>query len=375
MADSTVYFATNRRHRGRDQWNPRSYGIEHSKTHAENLRFGKVTLSYDEERAQSFLDADCGFGTGQGDKLATFLKRKYSKRKITAFKESLDAMKSDRTQKKSQFGSTRTFAELQEFMNNTSEVLVYVHGFSVDWWSAVASALSLQLMLNRHHKKQVMVFLFSWPSDGRKIPWWSYLSDRSDADKSGYAFGRGFLKLRDYLVEARKANEPLCDGSIHLLCHSMGSYVLQCALERVCLYSAGGKPSQVFDQIFLCAPDISDDVFGIGKPMQRLPEAALNVTIYHNKGDLSMPLSDHTKGNTARLGWGGPSHSGDLGYRTHAVDCSQIVTGFIEHSYYLCGRVNDDIRQSIDQIAPNGTGRARSAVSNAGPNVWYLRNS
>jgi len=145
----------------------------------------------------------------------------------------------------------------------------------------------------------------------RKIPWRSYFSDRNDARASGDAVGRALLKLRDYLIEMRKrslaADEDSCDGAIHLLCHSMGNYVLQCALSRISEFSAGGKLPRVFDHIFTCAPDVADDVFERGKPMERLPEMARTVTIYRNRGDLSMPVSEYTKGNTDRIGWWGPS--------------------------------------------------------------------
>ena len=163
-------------------------------------------------------------------------------------------------------------------------------------------------MLNRVGDKAVRVVLFTWPSDGQKIPWWSYFSDRNDARASADAVGRAFLKLRDYLIEARIRSRPArpapCDGSI-------------------------------------------------GETDERLPEMARTVTIYHNRGDLSMPVSDYTKWNTDRLGWGGPSRPADLDGRVHAVDCSPIVQGFVEHSYYRCGLVNADIRQCIDDVAPD----------------------
>ena len=199
-------------------------------------------------------------------------------------------------------------------MENGSDVLIFIHGFNVSWWEAVASALSLEFMLNHmrgasDEKKPVRVVLFTWPSDGKAIPLYSYFSDRSDAESSGGPVGRGFLKLRDYLIEARldsrSRGAALCRQAIHLLCHSMGNYVLQNALHRTQEFSTAGKPPRIFDQMFLCAPDVADDVFEPGKPMRQLPEMAQNVTIYHNKGDLAMPVSDYTKGNTDRLGWGG----------------------------------------------------------------------
>ena len=379
MAKAILYFATNRRHEGDDRWNPSGYGIEPSEDGTENLRFGRVTLNYDKREALKHLQKDCGFGNGDGQGLADYLHSQSSSGVIKAFEEKLDNKKADIRQAKSKFGSTRTYRELRKAMENETDILIFIHGFNVSWWEAVASALSLELMLNhnsdaQHTGRPVKVVLFSWPSDGKTIPWYSYFSDRSDARGSGAAVGRGFLKLRDYLVEVRRDSfqngENLCSRSIHLLCHSMGNYVLQNALHRTEKFSTGGKPPRIFDQIFLCAPDVADDVFESGEPMRRLPEMCQNATIYHNRGDLAMPVSDFTKGNTDRLGWRGANRPADLDGRVHQVDCSSIVTGLIEHSYYLCGDVNDDIRKSIFGVLQDSRTRRREPLRHGWPNVW-----
>ncbi len=371
-----LYYVTNRRHRGTDQWAPDGYGTESSGTGTENLRFGKVVLPYDRDEVRTHLHRDSGFGTGDGGTLAKYLAGRTSEADIQAFMETLKVDETDATQPKKRFGSTVALADLQQAMDQGCDVLIFVHGFSVDWWSAVASALSLEFMLNRVQGKQVRVVLFTWPSDGKKIPWWSYFSDKNDARASADALGRAFLKLRDYLMEARRrslaAGKEPCGGAIHMLCHSMGNHVLECALRRVHDCSMGGKLPRIFDHIFLCAADVADDVFDRGEPMARLPEMARTVTIYHNKGDLSMPISDHTKGNTDRLGWGGPNRPADLDGRVHSVDCSPIVKGFVEHNYYRCGLVNSDIRQCIDDVPPDDSKRNRASVRHGWPNVWRM---
>ncbi len=110
--------------------------------------------------------------------------------------------------------------------------------------------------------------------------------------------------------------------------------MLENALKRTL---ESGRPPRIFDQIFLCTPDVADDVFEPGRPFCELPGMAENVTVYHNKGDLAMPVSDYTKGNTDRLGWRGANRPADLDGRVHIVDCGGIVTGAVEHSYYQCG--------------------------------------
>jgi len=380
LTDAVLYYATNRRHRGADRWNPTGYSGEPSRDGIENLRFGRVTLDVSDDRVAAELNRNIDFGSGDGNRLATYLESRRGSARIEAFEENLNKEITDTKQHPTSFGSTRAFADLQASMSEGCDVLIFIHGFNVSWWAAVASALSLEFMLNRAAgvgQKPVRVVLFSWPSDGKAIPYWSYFSDRSDADGSGGSVGRAFLKLRDYLIEARRDGrrnrEDPCRQSLHLLCHSMGNFVLQHALRRTSEFSVGGKPPRLFDQIFLCAPDVSDDVFEKDKPFRRLPEMAQNVTIYHNREDLAMPVSDYTKGNSDRLGWRGANRPSELDGRIHQVDCTPIVTGVVEHSYYQCGRINDDIRASIDQIPPDDARRSREAVGNGWPNVWRMR--
>lgn len=391
-----LYYATNRRHRGRDPWRPTGYGPEFSRlsyrdpvsgkvskrSAAQNLRFGRVDWEVDGRGITPFLSRESGWGPGDGAALARHLLRPVRRRRadITAFEEQLDCDRSDREQNQRHFGSRRSFDELRRAMRGGCDVLVFVHGFNVSWWEAVASAAALQLQLNHRRadgEPEVMVLLFSWPSDGAAVPWFSYYSDRDDAAASGAAVGRAFLRLRDYLFEAwrddRRQEREHCRRAFHLLCHSMGNYVLEAALSRTGEFSRGGKLPRLFDQVFLCAPDVDDDAFEAGRGLHRLPEMAENVSVYFNRGDMAMPVSDYTKGNRDRLGWRGVSRPGQLDGRVHQVDCSDIVTGFLEHGYHSSGQVADDIYQSISGVPPDSSLRGRQQLRNGWPNVWRLR--
>jgi esterase/lipase superfamily enzyme len=141
---------------------------------------------------------------------------------------------------------------------------------------AVGSALALQEMLNlptpdASGAQKTTVILFTWPSDGQALPFVSYKSDRSDARGSGYAIGRGFLKLRDFLVRL-KNDEARCDGCLHLLCHSMGNYVLQNALARIIQFTPASSQPRFFEHVFLCSPDVDEDTLEPGEPLGRLHE-------------------------------------------------------------------------------------------------------
>ncbi len=380
MKDLILYYLTNRNHIGPDQWNPQEYGTKFSDDGIENLRFGKVTVGVDEAEISKCLESDSGFGTGKGEKLSSIITDAVKQgATINAFPESIDRSITETLQSNIKKGSTAMFNELKTQMMQSSDVLVYVHGFNVSWHAAVGSALALQEMLNRSgvgdDTQRVVVVLFTWPSDGMMMPFVSYKSDRTEAKSSGNALARGILKLRDFLISLRgrikESGEELCDQDIHLLCHSMGNYVLQNSIPRISQFTPGTALPRLFDQIFLCAPDVDDDVFEQGKPLVSLNDLANMVTVYYNKGDVAMYISDYTKGNPERLGTGGAARPELLHHKIHQVDCTPIVKGIVEHSYYLDGRVNDDIKLSIDGYEPDQSGRNRILVNSN--NVWKMK--
>lgn len=302
----TLYYATNRRHVGRDRLHPTSYGTKFSDDGMENLRFGVVTVQAEDAEVARYLDKpmkDCGLG--DGEELSGYLSKCAKSADISAYEEHLSDKIHEDSQSDVKLGSQALFADVEAVMRNASDVLVYIHGFNVSWADAVGSALALQLMLRhvpgRDPTQDVVVVLFSWPSDGMALPWVSYKSDRSEAAGSGAAVGRAFLKVRDYLAgirdRAKKGGREICGQDIHLLCHSMGNYVLQNALARVADFTPGNVLPRIFEHIFLCAPDVDDNVLEKGQPLANLDQIARQVTIYFNREDKAMVVSDYTKGN------------------------------------------------------------------------------
>jgi len=230
------------------------------------------------KKIQKYLKKKMGnCGVGDGEKLSEYLTECASSADIEAFEEKIDKKRSEITQKP-KLGSSRTFTELQEIMKSSCDVLIYIHGFNVSWYEAVGSALSLQTMLQNTgetKKKNIVVVLFTWPSDGSALPFVSYRSDRSEAQGSGAAVGRALLKTRDYLIKLRgKANDEkneLCKQEIHLACHSMGNFLLQEILSRISDFTPGNALPRIFEHVFLCAPDVDDNI--PGKPDRHAHDA------------------------------------------------------------------------------------------------------
>lgn len=377
MSERTLYYATNRKHEG-DRWKPNGYGTKFSDDGLENLRFGKIVVTPDETKMAKLARTDMGkIGIGDGESMSEYFTKLAKEASIQAFEESIDPKIAD-TAQHAKLGSAAMFNEMKSIMMDAADVLVYIHGFNVSWQSAVGSALGLQEMLRQNSvadpDQKIAVVLFTWPSDGMALPFVSYKSDRTESKASGYAFARGLLKLRDFLTQLKRTLPPneLCGQNLHLLCHSMGNYVLQNSLRRLSDFTPGSVLPRIFEHIFLCSPDVDDDVFEAEKPMAMLHEITSHITVYYNREDKALHISDYTKGNPDRLGTNGASHPQLLHNKIHQVDCTPVVSkGFTEHSYYLSGTVCSDIRKSIDET-PQGLDRPwRQATQQA--NVWIMK--
>jgi esterase/lipase superfamily enzyme len=406
---SRIYFATNRAHEGEERFRPTRYGKRFSGDGMENLRFGRVDFEVDKARVDALL-AQHREHTGAGDGEALqgyFADCIRDTQRIEAYQESIpDAAVNEAAQKAVKLGSAAMFADLQADMQQGRDLLILIHGFNVSWEEAVATAAAFEAVLNRFDPvldagtafQPTRVLLFTWPSDGAALPWASYKSDRSDARGTAGALGRAFLKLRDQLhqlgrevrqssvevrqLRAQMADRPaaeveravaqleatqLCGQKIHLLAHSMGNYVLQNALARVADFSPGHALPRLFDHVFLCAPDVDDDVLENGRPLALIHQVAQRVGVYHNVNDAALKISDFTKGNPDRLGQRGAARPQVLHQKVFQVDCAPLVTGLTQHSYYTNGRVARDIRLALQGQEPAQRGLHPTGVA---PATW-----
>lgn len=274
--------------------------------------------------------------------------------------------------KQLKLGSKEIFEEVRREMTATSnDTIAFVHGFNVSFQEAVISAARLQKCLAASTGDANMV-LFSWPSDGQAMPFASYWNDRQDAEASGRAFARGFLKLAEFLGGATPEEE--CDQRLHLVAHSMGSYVLRHALQELRKNPitvrkrprAAEKKGEVvptkevtlllpriFDEIFLMAADEDDDAFEHDHKLRLLPKIGRRVNVYFNRGDIAMGISDITKANPDRLGADGPHNPRLVPGKVSLVDCSDVVSGLVGHSYYLDEPiVVEDMNRVLSGVEP-----------------------
>jgi esterase/lipase superfamily enzyme len=85
----------------------------------------------------------------------------------------------------------------------------------------------------------------------------------------------------------------------------------------------------------LASADVDSDAFENESKLARLTELGARISVYYNRGDEALTISDLTKGNPQRLGQTGPRKPLDVPSGVVNIDCSEVVNGLVEHSYYL----------------------------------------
>ncbi len=309
-----VYFGTNRNPLpARD---PRDFGHQLN-NRGSFLRFGKAQVSDELDRVEEIAVAPERLRPGRRSQL---------------------------------LGSNTIFAEIRESMRAGVDTVLFIHGFNYSFHEALIDAALLKRTYETAETPYTF-FVFSWPSDGSLMPYIAYANDRADASTSGAALGRGLLKLGEFVrrvsgelgprvrsdlgrdAEAARQRKELCPGRLHLMAHSMGAYALRHAVQGM-RREIGDDLPRLFDEILLIAADEDADAFEHDHKLALLPRLGRRVTVYHNREDIPLAISDLTKGNPDRLGADGPAHPHLLPAKVTVVDCTDVIEGFQEHRYH-----------------------------------------
>lgn len=121
-----------------------------------------------------------------------------------------------------------------------------------------------------------------------------------------------------------------------------------------------GKPFQESLMKYSCAHLMWMQMFWKRiNPWEESPNWPKESPFITNSGDLPLITSDYTKENPDRLGHQGSSRPILTDVKINQVNCTPIVEGILEHSYYLIGHTNKDIKENIDGLANNDPSRKR----------------
>lgn len=189
------------------------------------------------------------------------------------------------------------------------DVLLFVHGFNVDFDSSLirTAQLALDMPFNG------AVVAYSWPTQGGVF---NYDSDEPINARSARPFREFLVRLREGLSD---------DARLHIVVHSMGNRIVLKGLSDL-------PPTRVtppVDNLALCAPDV-----GLSDYRQWTGAVAAKcrrVTLYASGSDSALIIS---KGKHAEQR-AGDAHPPVVVEGIETVDCSGIdATSFLGHSYY-----------------------------------------
>ncbi len=197
------------------------------------------------------------------------------------------------------------------------DVLVFVHGFNVDFESAVQRATQI----GRDMPFSGAIVSYSWPSQGNIR---NYRTDEKMVQRSLEPFA---MFLTD-LIEAVPDNTR-----INILVHSMGNRVVLGALNTLPDSLRGQTP---FQHVVLAAPDVAADTFRL--QVKAATDLAHQVTLYACSDDTALKASRQLHRDPRRP-WIQIERAGDATHLVvesglHTIDVSAVDTSFMGHSYY-----------------------------------------
>ncbi len=272
-------------------------------------------------------------------------------------------------------GSKRVFLGLRNNMAaEQADAIILIHGYASSFELALKRAAQIQdayvfttVPARGERKIRPQVFVFSWPSDGRMVPFWSYADDRQDAACSGAAMARALARMLEFLREPANRDDGTstihCDQRVHLVAHSMGNWALRHAMLALCQLLPAERIPRLFDNIFLMAADEDADALEHKDKLGLMPRLGRSVHVYYSHEDGALLLSKTSKLNGDRLGAAGPKSFATLPNNVYAIDCVSVddTTGIspgllhthANHQYYrLRKEVIEDVRQVLAGSRP-----------------------
>lgn len=191
------------------------------------------------------------------------------------------------------------------------DLLVFIHGYNVDFVSAVRRTAQIAVDL----PFRGVPVCYSWPSQASLL---GYTVDENNA-----AWTVSHLKA--FLLDLAETSGA---DSINLVAHSMGNRALTSALSEISLELRDTPP--LFDRVVLAAPDVDADHFRRDLA-PRLLQTADSVTLYASSDDRALIASKKVHGYP-RAGESGSELVVVPGIET--IDVSGIDLSLLGHSYY-----------------------------------------
>ncbi|MCA8890076.1 MAG: alpha/beta hydrolase [Parvularculaceae bacterium] len=228
---------------------------------------------------------------------------------------------------------------------NNKSILMFIHGYNVDFDSAVvrSAQLAMDLGFNENAPPAETFYelgqpvLFSWPNGGAAF---TYIDDRRLAKKSA-AHLRSFF---DLLTEESGADV------LNIVVHSMGNRVLVNAITDFARDYTQASGDGVTIRIIHAAADVDQDVYD--RTMDEVERTSFRAgyTVYASKEDTALQTSTMVNALTSlfryRRGRLGQIGENGIYVRKHvtSIDATGFATDLFGHGYFAeAGNVINDI--------------------------------
>lgn len=252
-------------------------------------------------------------------------------------------------------------------LSRRKEVILFIHGFNNKFADA---GLALADLWHFSGRSAVPLF-YTWPAANGGL--FGYFKDRESGD-----FTIFHLKELLRMLSRAKGLE-----SIHIIAHSRGTDIITTAMRELVIETraAGLDPKKIFkiSNLFLAAPDMDFGIVEQRLIAEKFGTAFGQITVYMNKGDSALSLSQLLMSGT-RFGRMDDDNLSDEDRKIFAnvknVNFINVkgVSGFTGHSYYRTHRgVLSDIAVTIREKAKPGSSQ-RPLIHNK-DNFWTLPKS
>jgi esterase/lipase superfamily enzyme len=243
-------------------------------------------------------------------------------------------------------------------------VTLFVHGYYNGWKDAVDRYQSISNKMFGEQGGLGHCVLFTWPSDDMLL---GYYPDRMDARKSADDLAEVLCELYDWLLlkqkEAADDSANACRAKTSIIAHSMGNYVLQCAMQ-VC-WTRKNQPLLVslINQLLMVAADVDNDLFKSGETTDKSDGDAIanltyRVTALYTGLDSTLGVSAGLKHfGKRRLGRSGLDSNCTPSDNVWDIDCTTFFkkgTPNIHSAYFDNDRTIDlmrEILRGVDRTA------------------------
>lgn len=163
------------------------------------------------------------------------------------------------------------------------DIVIYVHGYNHDPATMLARLRNLREGLEAEGFTGAVVG-FDWPSADSAL---NYLEDRWDARQTAY------LLMREGIESFVRMQRPECEINLHVMAHSMGSFVVREAFDYADDRRSVASVSWSISQVLLFGADVAAGSLADGQPKSSsLYRHCNRVTNFFNHYDSVLSLSN-----------------------------------------------------------------------------------